>query len=148
VCSSDLERCLPVANYCVAKFGCTTTADCVGGDSGGRICIAGLCTNCTDNSQCLASEICIQAIPGLPGACFPNLTGNVCDTVTCDTGDSCDPANGSCYPSNGSCAGDGDCRPGYTCNFLGLCSGCTVDGDCRPNQKCLLSTCIPVPSGG
>jgi hypothetical protein len=145
-CTVD-QSCLPVANYCVAKYGCTQTADCVGGDTGGRICLAGLCTNCTDNDQCLASEICVQPTTGIPGACFPNLTGNVCDSVDCGLNKSCDPANGSCYPTNGSCTAAADCRPTQTCSFLHMCSGCTVDGDCRPNQKCLLSTCIPIPSG-
>jgi hypothetical protein len=143
-CTAD-QRCLPVGNYCVGKFGCSVTEDC----TAPLQCAAGLCIGCTDNDQCLPSEQCVQPVPAIPGACFPNLTGNVCDTVTCETaGDICDPANGSCYPSNGTCVDATDCRPGHTCNFLHLCAGCSVDGDCRANQRCLLATCIPIPSGG
>jgi hypothetical protein len=139
ICTTDEEcgegkSCLPLANQCVAEFGCDTAEDC----QVPQQCIAGLCVGCASDEECKASETCIV------GACFPRLDASVCDSVTCAPDELCDPLNGACYPADGTCADSDDCRPGHTCNFLGLCSGCSVDGDCRPNQRCLLATCIQI----
>ena len=129
----EAKSCLPLLNYCVDEYGCDTADDCVPPLQ----CVVGLCFGCQSNDQCSASEECLAA------TCFPKL-GNPCEGVTCADNEACDPQDGSCYRSNGTCRDDEDCRPGHTCNLLGLCRGCSVDGDCRPGQRCLLATCIPL----
>jgi hypothetical protein len=132
------EICAPVLNQCVVDPGCADDTDCV---TAGLTCITGfgngVCTGCSDTVACKDGLRCVL------GTCLPDIGSGSCDGVTCESDESCDPQNGACYPSNGSCAEDADCRPGHTCNFIGLCSGCSVDGDCRPEQRCLFATCVP-----
>ena len=137
----DGKKCAPILNQCVDNYGCATDADCRADLL--QVCLVGLCVGCTADGDCKTSEKCVGG--GIAGVCFPSFqAADPCAQVTCAANQSCDPQNGSCYPSNGTCASAADCRPGYTCNFFGLCSGCSVDADCRPAQRCLLSTCIPM----
>jgi hypothetical protein len=132
------EICAPVVNRCITDPGCTDNSDC----GTGLTCIdalgSGICTGCTDTVLCKAGLRCVF------GACLPGPAASLCDSVTCNTDELCDPADGSCYPADGTCQDASDCRTGQTCNFLHLCSGCSADGDCRPDLRCLFGTCAPI----
>jgi len=144
-CTSDADCdagqiCAPVVNSCVTDPGCTQDSDC-GGNltcAGAGLLQSGICIGCSDTEPCPVGLSCVMT------ACFPTGTASPCDNVTCPQNELCDSQNGSCYPSNGTCSDATDCRPGYSCSFVHLCSGCSVDSDCRPNQRCLLATCLPL----
>lgn len=141
------EICAPVLQRCVADPGCTGDGGCPGtltcagagviGDTG--FC-TGCCADCADpDLECAEGLVCILE------TCLPDVSGSDnCGDVTCLEDELCDALDGSCYPADGTCAGNGDCRSGHTCNFLGVCSGCSVDGDCRIGQRCLLGACLPI----
>lgn len=147
-CAADADcpqdrMCAPVLNQCIDDFRCDDGADCLT-----NTCLLNICVGCENDDGCHAGTSCVTVGNlGLGGACLPSFdgSGGPCATAECAEDELCDAQDGSCYPSNGTCGGDDDCRPGYDCNFLGLCSGCSVDGDCRVNQRCLLGACVQLP---
>ncbi len=120
---------------------CQTTADC----SGGKVCIAGACSNCNSDAQCRPKEQC-------------DPSSLLC-TLRSGWGDQCQ-LNSDCKAGQvchqGLCTSQGDvtfclnpnapdaCPAGQRCNFTNLvCEqdlGCYSDADCISTEICNLGT--------
>lgn len=158
VCTIDAD--------CPVCLPCETIADCGGGewqcasrgDAGfcTRVCTSG--ADCPGNSECFGIEgesfaICLNEDAASVAVCHEDYVcteaPDLCDGVSCGSGEACDPSTGACVPVGGEdgciicdeCESSGDCPGGDCFDFGGatpVCaSACSTIADCPPGTDCV-----------
>lgn len=100
---------------------CKTDADCT--DSLQPFCktLLEVCVGCRDEKDCQAGQACTN------GTCI-GQPKSLCDGVTCPTGESCCPNDGTCQ----TCCKDGDCGSDEICQDRGGSRSCQPKPPCDP----------------
>ncbi|MFT6400193.1 MAG: hypothetical protein ACJAYU_004963 [Bradymonadia bacterium] len=158
---ADCPTCLP----------CEVIEDCGGGDwqcaSNGS---TGFCTRiCNDRSQCPGNSdcfgiegqtfaICLNDDAVTAGSCPGDFVcteePDICEGVSCATGEECNPATGACDPVAAvddcivcdECEGPADCPGGDCFDFGGPTGVCTIE--CSTAADCPLGTSCSEFGGG
>lgn len=127
------QACDTTTSHCVCGSSqCNPTETCSAGD-GGKVCVPDNCTGvaCTGAASCDGADglckcnglVCqsgqaCACPPGSDAGCATSAlacrTSNLCSTVTCNNGTTCDPADGQCK-----CGGPGGpvCASNQICNL-------------------------------
>lgn len=99
---------------------CVADTDCAVGD----ICVDEICVQeCAADADCLADEECVERPGGGESYCEftgGNNGGDLCQDVTCDAGETCDPATGECVADQ-ECQTNEDCPGDQICNAENMC---------------------------
>lgn len=117
---------------CIVPGQCTGDMSCQGDPAGPKCCTTTLgqkCSQCCNNTDCPTSaQFCVA------NRC--QATQDPCTGVTCNPGQTCNPANGNCEGGGmgtGECTDSTQCAAGQICLNLVLISFCT----CTTNADCV-----------
>ena len=132
---------------CIVPGQCMTDASCTGDPAGAKCCQTTLgrkCSQCCGNTDCpTQAQFCVA------NRC--QASQDPCTGVTCNPGQTCNPANGNCEGGGmgGMCMDATECATGQFCvPFISVCS-CTTAADCVAPLTCvellpgLISICSP-----
>jgi hypothetical protein len=133
---------------------CTTNAEC----SGGQVCVAGACVDCTSFGQCTEGRFCGAGGRCLgfetcanQATCFGLVPGGIVQAI-CNGNENTEAPADACVLSEdsyfGDCVDDGDCVNQQTC--LNACAcitnacvvTCAEQADCPNTYACIAGLCF------
>lgn len=133
-----------LAGATVFMFGCGPTYPNCDNDENcaarNEACVNGTCSQCRDDSKCMASNAC-----GVCEGARCSKRPNCCTSdLDCPNGGRCWNVPGQNYGECGAqCDATHPCPPGQRCNN-GICEPdyeCTTDADCTGGKKCIDHRC-------